>query len=101
MLHPRERLSQLAPSINLKPGRFFISVEEFNRRIEEISRDLGRIKAFSSFAKNKYDKIRQRRLMGGNAKLFSELLTSFLKKEFVDPTKCSKLFVDNFSLNFF
>ena len=49
-LHPRERLPQIAPRINLEPGRFFISVEEFNGRIEEISRDLGKVKAFSTFA---------------------------------------------------
>ena len=57
-LHPRERLPHIAPRINLELGRFFISVEEFNGRIQEISQDLGGIKAFSSFAINNYDKIR-------------------------------------------
>ena len=100
-LHPKDRLPQIAPCINLEPGRFWISSEEFNGRIEEISRDLERIKAFSSFTISNYRKIRERRLMSGDVRIFSELLTNFLGKEFVDPKKCLRLSVTNFNLSFF
>lgn len=50
-LNPRDRLSKMSPRINLKPGRFWLLVEEFNGGVREISCDLERIKSFSFFAK--------------------------------------------------
>ena len=61
---------------------------------------MGRIKAFSSFSINNYDKNRQRRLMGGDVKLFSELLNNFLEKEFVDPKKMFKAVCKPFQFEF-
>ena len=33
LIHPRDRLRQIAPVINLEQGRFFISIEEFEARL--------------------------------------------------------------------
>ena len=30
LLHPRDRLPKIVPQINTEPGRFWISIEEFN-----------------------------------------------------------------------
>ena len=100
-LHPRDRLPQIAPRINLKPGRFWFSTEEFNGRVEETSHDLKRIKAFSSFTTSNYRKIREHRLMSGDVRIFPQLSANFLEKEFVDPKKCLRLSVTNFNLSFF
>ena len=50
---------------------------------------------FVTFAKNNYDKTIQRRLMHGDIKIFTEMLSTFLEKEFINPKKmfeivCSK-----------
>ena len=63
VMHPGDRLPKFAPCINLEQGRFFVSAEEFNGRVEETSRDLDRIKAFLSFAINNHNKIKQSRLV--------------------------------------
>ena len=73
-------------------GRFWIFTKEFNGRVEEISRDLERIKAFSSFTINNCRKIRERRFMSGDVRIFSGLLTNFLEKEFVDPKRMFEVF---------
>ena len=100
-LHPRNRLPQIAPRINLDPGRFWISIEEFNGKVQQISRDLERIKDFSSFTINNYRKIRERRLMSDHVRIFSELLTYFLEKEFVDPKKMFEAVCNQFQFEFF
>lgn len=86
-LHPRDRLPKIPPTINLKPGRFWLLVEEFNGGVREISCDLERIKSFSFFTKNNYDSIRQCRLMHSDINIFTEMLSFFLEKEFIDPEK--------------
>ena len=55
--------------------------------MQEISCELERIKSFVTFAKNNYDKIIQRRLMHGDIKIFTEILSIFLEKEFVNLKK--------------
>ena len=97
VMHPRNRLPKIAPRINLEQGRFFIFAEEFNGRIEEISRDLDRIKTFASFAINNHNKIKQRRLMSGDVKVFADLLD----KEFINPKKMFESVCGQFQLNFF
>ena len=99
-LHPRDGLPQIAPSINLEMRRFWIFTKELNGRVEEISRDLERIKAFSSFTINNYRKIRERRFMSGDVRIFSELLTNFLEKEFVDQKKMFQAVCNQFQFEF-
>ena len=99
-LHPMDKLPQIAPCFNLEPGRFWISIEEFHGRVEEISRDLERIKAFSSFTINNYRKIRERRFMSGDVRISSELLTNFLGKEFVDQKKMFQTVCNQFQFEF-
>ena len=62
---------------------------------KEMSCDLERIKSFAVFGKNNYERIIQRRLMFGDTKIFTEMLSFFLEKEFIDQKKmfenvCSK-----------
>ena len=50
---------------------------------------------FVTFAKNNHDKTIQRRLMHGDIKTFTEMLSTSLEKEFINPKKmfeivCSK-----------
>ena len=99
-LHPRDRLPKITPRINLEPERFFISTEEFKRRLEEIFRDLGRIKAFSLFTINNFSKMKQHRLVAGDVKVFAELLNNFLEKEFTDPKKMFESVCNQFQFEF-
>ena len=98
LLHPRDRVPQIAPRINLEPGRFW--VEEFNGRVQEISRELERIQSFVTFAKNNYDKIIQRGLMHGDIKIFTEMLSIFLEKEFINPKKMFETVCGKYQLEF-
>ena len=83
-LHPSDRLSTRRCT---EPSRFWISIEEFNGRVQVISCNLERIKSFTVFAKNNYDRIMQRRLLFGDIKIFTEMLSFFLEKEFIDQKK--------------
>ena len=91
-IHPRERLPTTAlqvldsvSKIDLQIGRFFISNEEFELRINSICFKFWKIQAFSKFARDNYHKIRERHLVYGNLYMFAEFLSMFLTKEFVDP----------------
>lgn len=75
----------MAPKINLEQERFFITVEEFNSRVKEISGEQWRIKDFARFAIANYRKISDRCLMCGDIKLFCNFLETFLDKELVNP----------------
>ena len=99
-MHPRDRLQKIAPRIILEQGRFFISAEEFNGRMEEISRDLDRIIAFASFTVNNHNKINQRRLLSGDVKVFADLLKDFLDKEFTNLKKMFKSVCSQFQFGF-
>ena len=96
LLHLRDRLPQIAPRINLTTGRFWVSIEEFNGCVKQISCDIERIKSFCIFAINNHDRIRQTRLiMHGDIKLFIHFLSYLVENEFVNPkelfeTTCGK-----------
>ena len=96
VMHPRDRLPKTAPRINLEQGRCFISAEEFNGRIEKISRDLDRVKAFTSFTTNNHNKIKQRTLVSGDVKVFADLLD----KEFINPKKMFESVCGQFQFEF-
>ena len=72
-IHPWDRLPATAlkvldsvPKIDLQIGRFFISNEEFELRINSIRFKFWKIQAFSKFVHDNYHKIRDRHLVYGN-----------------------------------
>ena len=75
-------------------------MEEFNGRIQEISKDTEKIKNFTIFARNNYDRIRQRRLVHGDIKTFTGFLSNFIDKEYFLQNSYLKLFVIITILNF-
>ena len=94
-IHPRDRLSKIAPQLNLGQGRFFISVAEFNGRVKGISCDTERIKSFTIFPINNYERIKQRRQIFGDMKTLVGFLFKFIENQYVNPkelfeTICSK-----------
>ena len=58
----------MAPYIDLQPKRFEIPVQEFNRRVKEISWNLERKKDLSSFFANWHIKIIKRGIKYGDIK---------------------------------
>ena len=84
LIHPWDRLSQIAPTNNLEQGRFFISIEEFEERLNIICNDICRIRCFCKFAADNFKKIQERRLICGDIKLFVDYISIFIKKDFVD-----------------
>ena len=69
-LHPRERLRHTAPAVlNSKPnvdlqhGRFFISNEEFEMRVNVICFQFWKIYSFAKFVHDNYRKINDRHLV--------------------------------------
>ena len=90
--HPRERRHTIAPQIldsvpkvNLQVGRFFVSDNEFELRINEIAFQLWKIQYFAEFVNDDKHRVKKRHLISGDVIVFADFLSVFLKKEFVDP----------------
>ena len=77
--------SQPAPDINIQHGRFFITVEESEARINTICFQMSKIQSFAKFVSDNYTKMRERHFVAGDLYMFAEFLSVFLTKEFVDP----------------
>ena len=90
ILHPQDRLPKEALRINLEQGRFFISVKEFEARLNKICCELWKIKQFAKFAVENFKKIEERRLVHGDIQVFVDFLSIFIKKEFIDPKSMFK-----------
>ena len=91
-IHPRERLPLTAPQIlNSKPnidlqhGRFVITNEECEMRINVICFQFWKIHSFAKFVCDNHQKISDRRLVFANLHMFADFLSMFLIREFVDP----------------
>ena len=91
-VHPRERLPLIAPEIfnskpnvNLQHGRFFITNEEFEMKVNVICFQLLKIQSFAKFAYDNHRKIKDRHLVFGDLHIFADFLSMFLTREFVDP----------------
>ena len=54
LIHPRDRLPQIAPNTNLEQGRFFISIEEFEKRLMVMCGDIWRIRYFCKFTADNF-----------------------------------------------
>ena len=91
-IHPRETFPTIAPQVldsvpkvDLHIGRFFISNEEFELRINSVCFQFWKIQAFAKFVRDNYYKIVERHLVYGDLYMFVEFLSMFLYKEFVGP----------------
>ena len=73
-----------SPKMDLQFGRFFITEEEFEFRINAVCFQFWKIQAFSKFVKENYRKIIEKHLVYGDLSIFSDFLSIFLTKEFVD-----------------
>ena len=91
-VHPRERLGTVPPQIlgpdsklDLQHGRFFITNQEFELRIDAICFQFWKIQAFSNFGCDNHNRIKERHFVCGNLFRCFEFLSLFLTTEFVDP----------------
>ena len=73
LIHPWERLPTTAlqvldsvPKVDLQIGRFFISNEEFELRINSICFQFWKIQVFSKFVCDNYHEIRERYFVYGD-----------------------------------
>ena len=91
-IHPRQRLPQHAvplldtrPEVNFQCGRFFISEDEFEFRINSLCSQFIKIQEFAKFVRDYHKKIIDGRVVSGDLAMFSDFLSMFLTREFVDP----------------
>ena len=83
ILHPSDRLPQPAvETLNFQQGRFLITKEELNFRIQTFLMDLERIREFARFAVANNNKFNC-----GDVRIFSGFMQEFLNKEFVNSQK--------------
>ena len=73
-----------SPEVNFQCGRFFISEDEFEFRINSLCSQFIKIRAFAKFAWDNYNKIINGRVVSGDLAMSSDFLSIFLTKEFVD-----------------
>ena len=91
-LHPQERLPTIAPQILdsilkacLQIGRFLISNEDLELRINTICFQFRKIQAFAKFVQDNHHRIKERHLVYTDFSVFADFLSMFLTKNFVDP----------------
>ena len=82
---PATQILQSKPEINLQQGRFFITVHEFEVRVNKICFPLWKIQAFAKFAAVNYSKVKERHFVSGDLYIFAEFMSIFLTRELVDP----------------
>ena len=102
-IHPRERLPQHAvplpdtrPEVNFQYGRFFISGDEFEFRINSLCSQFIKIQAFAKFVRDNHKKIINGRVVSGDLAMFSDFLSMFLTREFVDPKGKGKGMIERY-----
>ena len=91
-IHPRERLPEHAvplldtrPELNFQCGRFFISEDEFEFRIDSLYSQFLKIHAFAKFVRDNHKRIINESVVSGDLTMFSDFLSMLLTSEFVDP----------------
>ena len=91
-IHPWERLPQHAtplldtpPQLNISWGRFFISEDELEFRINSLCSQFLKIQAFAKFVRDSHKRIINQRVVSGDLTMFSDFFSMFLSKEFVNP----------------
>ena len=96
-IHRRERLPQNAVPLldtrleeNFQCGRFIISEDESEFRMNSLCSQFIKIQTFAKFVRNNHKKIINGRVVSGDLAMFSDFLSMFLTREFVDPKDMSR-----------
>lgn len=92
---------QVEPKIDLQQGRFFITTEEFEARVNGICFHFWKILAFAKFVVENFKRIKERHLAQGKLEMFVEFLSIFYIKNLLIPRACLENFVDSILLSFF
>ena len=74
----------ISPEVNFQCGRFFISEDEFEFRINSLCSQFIKIQAFAKFARDNHNKIINGRVVSGDLAMFFDFPSIFLTREFVD-----------------
>lgn len=106
--HPREKLPQPAvsildtsPEVNFQCGRFFVTGQDFESRINFITFHYWKIEIFSGFVKNNIDVVINKSFVYGYLKVFSHILEkAFLNMVCTDPKGMFKKICFNFPFEF-
>ena len=90
-IHHRERLPQHAiplldtrPEVNFQCGRFFISEDKFEFRINSLCSQFIKIQEFAKFVQDNHKKVINGRVASGDLAMFSDFLSMLLTREFGD-----------------
>ena len=101
LIHPRDRLPQPAsPVTSENSGRFFITRDEFNLKVNQIGDDLEKIKEFTLFCRINNKKLMHKNYVCVDIKIFCDFLFQFVIKEFVDPRGLFKQLCSQIPLEF-
>ena len=69
----------------MQHGRFFITNEEFEMKVNVICFQFWKIQSFAKFAYDNHRKIKDRHSIFGDLHMSADFLSMFLTREFVDP----------------
>ena len=106
--HPRERLPQPAvsvldskPEVNFQCGRFLITRQDFESRLNILTFHFWKIQIFSTFVKNNVCTVIDKGFVCGDINVFANFLENiFLSKVPVDPKGMFKRVCFNFLFEF-
>ena len=73
------------PEVNFQCGRFFIFEDEFEFRISSLCSQFIKIQEFAKFLRDNHKKIINGHVVSGDLAMFSDFLSMFLTREFLDP----------------
>ena len=90
LLHPRDWLPQPAPYISLEIGRFFITRDEFEVKVNQIGHDRQKIMDFAVFVRANKHKLTDR----------NDFLLQFVAKEFINLRHLFKRLYSQFPFDF-
>ena len=101
LLHLRDRLLQPAPHVTSEnSGRFFITRDEFNFKVNQIGDALEKIQEFVLFCRINNQKLIDTNYVCGDIKIFCDFLFQFVIKELVGPRGLFKRLRSQMTLEF-
>ena len=71
LLLPATQILQSKTEINLQNDRFFMTVHEFEAKVNEICFQMWKIQAFAKFVADNYSKIKERYFVSGDLYMFA------------------------------
>ena len=100
IIHPRDQLPQRAPPIGCESDRFFVTIDEFHEKVEQIGNDEQKIIDFVTFVRKNYRVLAERNFICGDIKIFSDFIFQFVTKDVVIPQEVFKRLFSQFPLEF-